>query len=831
VDSLKAGETRDLGDWKLAKGIEVTGQLVDQDTDKPVTSVAVMSMDFVQRPVPVDGEGKFRLKTQAGQSRLMIMTNNTPYMNSLPPLNVPEGVPSVDLGKIKMQRGDFLEGTAVAEGGESVAGLQILVMKLGGNNEYKNTTVEKDGHLKLGPLTPGKYIVQLVGGPEWEVQEPKEITVAAVGQAQPTLNLKLKKQPVLPARGRVVDARGIGVAAARVRVAMQRERDGQGTEQNIDTGADGWFNLPSVVQDFTPSLVSIERDGYEVKTKGKATKGAEAWTFSDTVLTTCDASLQGRVLDATGKPAAGVLLLDSRAAKKMKEPQKLENGEFLLSQLPQGDVTVFAALGRDFGSVTAKTGEPAAVTLKAPVPLRQQQIDALLFDFPRKRLTALLQYRDLLGDDKLLDLALRLDASQAGGPMEDASAGDNVGDVLANVARRDPAKAATWCLQQLERFPQLKSRDSVLIPIGMAIAMKGDDAARASVKQALKEKSVPLPGAERTSDNARRWFALAALASLLDDYHVDEYMNMGFSIVDFVGKKEVDQHAADWGRALAPGGLKLLGRLEDEWKPDVRFAALSGAAAPLAQFHPDEASDFMKQLTALAANPVIKAADVEMAKSGEGWRNSTRNLDRARISLAADLADTNLEGALAMVQTVTEPWQTGPAYQRIVQNAVAQGKTDLAAKAIEAGKSGSSQEQQAYFAALAKPWNPKLSDELFNGLQTSARQSAGDVYSPSLASYAFYRAPYDPAQSRLILEGEWLRHKGSTGSNREQDNTYLPLIASAMVTLDPARALEMLNESPDQWGSKERPRAQILAYLLSSSPARDLMPPVVWNND
>lgn len=825
VEDLKSGEVRDLGDWKLEKGVAVTGQLVDQDTGQPITGASVGAGNGVQRPVPVDAEGRFHFRAKAGNGRFMIMVGNAPYMNTFPPLNVPEGVTTYDAGKIKLQRGEFLEGKVTAEGGESTDGLQIFAYQQGGGGGYKNATVEKDGHFKLGPLSPAKYTWQVSNSRAWEVLDPKEFTVATAGQPQPTLAFKVKKLTVLPARGRVVDTKGAGLPGVKLRLRLARANDGGTTDQNLETDAEGRFTFAEVMSNDTPSLIVLDRDGYEIQTLGKAAKGADAWTFADTVMVVCDASVQGRIKDAAGKPVAGALLLETRAAEKGKEPQVLNaSGDFTLTQLAPGEVTLLAAQGREFGRVTGKTGEPAEVTLKAPGTLRQEQLDTLLFGFSRKRLSAMLQYRDAVGDDKLLELAFRLDASQAGGPPEDALAGDNVGDVLVNVARRDPVKAVQWCPQQLERFPQLKSRASVMIPIWLVIAAKGDDAARAEVKLALKEKRVPLPGGERTADAAGQWFALAALASMLDDYHVDEYMDMGLTIADFVGKKDIGNSAQEWGRLLGPGGLKLLGRLEDEWKADVRLKVFCGAAGPLTRFHPDEVPEFLKQLTALAADPAVAAADAELEKTGDGWRNSSRSIGQARVALAGELAATDLNAALAQAALVQESWMAAPAYRRIMDAALAQGNTEAATKAVRASKDAGQTDIQAYMAARARAWDVKLSDEIFAQLQDSAQQALGQNYMPSLASYAFYRAPFDPARSRLVLETEWIRRKSPARTDPNSNNQYFAQIAGAMVALDPARAVEMFNEAPDQWGSKEQPRALILAYMLSTSPQRDLLP-------
>jgi hypothetical protein len=537
------------------------------------------------------------------------------------------------------------------------------------------------------------------------------------------------------------------------------------------------------------------------------------------------ASIHGRVLDPAGKPVAGALVVELLAAERGDEPVTTDAaGNFTLGLLVPGEVVLLAASGKAFTRDKVQTGEPVEIRLEAPKPVTERQLDALSMGFWGKDITPLLPYRKWVGDDRLVEMALRLDAARAGiGQPDDTVADENVGAVLVNAVEKDAAGAATWSVQQLERFPALRTRPAVALPIWEAVAAQGDGAARDALRQALQAGQIPRPGAARSVESVGQWFALASLAALLGDEKASQYMDRGLADADFLGQQTLLQKADNWGRELGAGGLELLGRLDEEWPVVARLNACTAAAEPLSRFHPEEIPALLNKVAPLLGDPAVREHDADLKAKQLLWGTSSWRMTRARMACAQGLAAKDLDAALEQAPQVAEVWMSSPTCKRIVDVAVAQGNHEAVLRAIKICSPGE-RELRAYFAARVRSWDERLSSEMFAEIQSEARRSPGGYYIPVEPSCAFYLAPYEPARSRLTLEGEWARRERLGRSDEGMNPEVLPRLAVGMVALDPARALEWFNATPDRRRAKDGPRAQMLAYLLALSPARDIMP-------
>lgn len=537
-----------------------------------------------------------------------------------------------------------------------------------------------------------------------------------------------------------------------------------------------------------------------------------------------EASIEGRVLDPAGKPAVGALVLDLRAAERGEAPVTADNaGRFKLEHLPPGDAVLLAASGKAFARSTLRTGEPAEVRLSAPGSVTAPQMDALLLGMSEKSIAPLLPYREYVGDGRLLEMALRLDAARIGGPVEDSAAGENVSAVLLNAVQRDPAGTTQWSVAQLERFAPLRTRAGVALPVWQANAAYNDEPVHEALRRALGTQKIPMPGAERSVESVGQWFALASLAELLGDAKADGYMDLGLANADVLGQEQILKNSDSWGEALGPGGLRLLRRLDDGWPAPARLNAWCQAAAPLARFHPKDVPAFLQEATVLADDPAVKARDTDLTLRGYLWGLSTWRIGRARVACAQALAATDLPAAMEQARLVPIPWMASPAYKRIAESALAQGNKTAAVQAMKATSDGE-RELRSYYAARIRALDATLSDEMFAAVADLAKRAMGENYAPVEPSIAFYRAPYEPARSRITLEAEWARreHLGQTSEGMNPE--VLPRLAVAMVALDLKRSVEMLNAVPERRRVKDLARAQILAYLLAAGPVRDLMP-------
>jgi hypothetical protein len=105
--------------------------------------------------------------------------------------------------------------------------------------------------------------------------------------------------------------------------------------------------------------------------------------------------------------------------------------------------------------------------------------------------------------------------------------------------------------------------------------------------------------------------------------------------------------------------------------------------------------------------------------------------------------------------------------------------------------------------------------------------------SRSYASYAYYHAPVDVADSRLLLEAEWrarlaalkrARAGGSAANLNGIASQNLGLIANAMFAVDVERGLEMLGEVLAMEGNYSDPRIFAISYLIATPTERASLP-------
>jgi hypothetical protein len=133
----------------------------------------------------------------------------------------------------------------------------------------------------------------------------------------------------------------------------------------------------------------------------------------------------------------------------------------------------------------------------------------------------------------------------------------------------------------------------------------------------------------------------------------------------------------------------------------------------------------------------------------------------------------------------------------------------------------------ARIAAMAALKDAALGEELFKQAREQVSKpshySDDDDSRESYAAYAFYHAPLDPAESRLLIETEWARRTATAGKTNGKPNDgsdymriqRLAQLATAMAAVDPDRALEMLKSPLGQFGLR-------LATSIGSAAHREI---------
>ncbi len=180
----------------------------------------------------------------------------TPLCTSLLPLR--HGDSDLHIMKARMHRtlicllllqsallAQTVEGTVSSTGGTALAGVSVVLMKAGGQNEVTEYRAVTDaaGAFRLQDVKDGVYVVDLQADGYWGPNPggPGNRPFAVVG-GQPTTRLRLEMMPEGKVSGRVLDGTDSPVPGASLVLAVPNGMLEQGT-----SGADGSFAFEQLV--------------------------------------------------------------------------------------------------------------------------------------------------------------------------------------------------------------------------------------------------------------------------------------------------------------------------------------------------------------------------------------------------------------------------------------------------------------------------------------------------------------------------------------------------------------------------------------------------------
>ncbi|MBW3637517.1 MAG: carboxypeptidase regulatory-like domain-containing protein, partial [Armatimonadetes bacterium] len=363
-EPVKGGETRTLPDWVATRALEVTGQVVDAVSKKPLPNVRVEIMaDAGQRAV-TDAQGRFKVLSSR-DIYFARLRSETHVEKTIQNVSIPQGAAQYDFGVITLAPGTRIAGTVRDEKG---AAPRYFYFNL--ENKEKNF-VEQVGSTNgvLAPLAVPAGTYNLVVEEGQEIVSPQTITVPATGRPFAPLEVVVKPEADALSKigsiaGRIVDGAGKPVAGAKV---MFKGAPNQGipTLEAI-SGVDGrWSEL--FLDTEKPEFLGVERPGFSLAKGGEISRVDANWQVGDIVLQSSSQIFSGRVLQA-GQPVAGARV--ALAGNNWREPAKTdESGTFRFEDLPQGEIELLAASVTGFAALQTR-GDAIDVTLNikaAPV--------------------------------------------------------------------------------------------------------------------------------------------------------------------------------------------------------------------------------------------------------------------------------------------------------------------------------------------------------------------------------------------------------------------------------------------------------------------------------
>ncbi len=830
-EPVKGGETRQLPNWVATRALEVTGQIVDAATKKPLPGIAVEIQAESRDSGNLVSDAQGRFKTLSSRDIYFLrLRSETHAEKTLQNVSIPKDATAYDFGVIALAPGTRVTGTVRDEKGDPPRYFYFTLENK--ERDFYQQVGSSDGVLTPIALPAGTYTLISQGQ---EIVSPKTFTVPALGKPFAPMEIIVKPETEVLSKigsvvGRVLDEAGNPVAGAKV-LFKGNPNMGIPTVEAI-SGLDGRFNelFPSPEK---PQFLGIERPGFSLGTGGEVSKVEANWQLGDITLQTGGQIFTARVLQA-GKPVAGARV--ALAGNNWREPALTdESGTFRFEDLPRGQVEFLAASATGFASLKTR-GDAKDVILNletAPAvdakALAYELVKAQP-DRPEWR-----SHWEVFGAEAMETLALRGD--KALGADGTPILGKGSYDLFAHftdLARRDPARL-------LERGPQL-------LPIFRAGTEKWKaEAILARVRAASgdaefqKEATAWLErekGATRgvKTESVSQLLAMAEVATKLKRPDSATLVDMALTFAAQLPEKTRRDNADVWGGQTARVGQDALESLLQDFDAPQQFTALKGAVRVLARNGDlKNARLNLQKMEELQAAPAIKAAD-KAERDANGQQFSSENLlSSARIEIAKDLASTDPAAALQIARNIDE---NGNIIQRlnamldVAQRASRSGQNEVAAAALRevSGSRLNSADHGAQAGAIAISFDPKLGAQLF---QTALRQAAPNDqnirYQPSIATWAYENAPFDPALSRVLLEREWswrLPAYRAAEAAKKDANEYnyhegaLDNLAWAMSIFNPERALEWVKELPEENQRRESTKAQIAVTLLATPQQR-----------
>ena len=796
---VEAGVTADVGEIKALKGLLVKARVVGADTKLPLPDARFrMGYNYTESFTSADGEVSSRILPAPGRGGFdRPKVENEGYVDhDFPPALFDTKDETLDLGTISLERGIAVTGTVRVEGVDAATAVRAPGLSLSRNGNYDLVSVDDAGKFSSKVLGAGSYNVNLnSAGQDWQIVSPRSVSVPEWGKEFKPIEVVVKRlTPVLPAiksaRGRVTDAQNQGVAGVTINVRMQFEGGGSYSNAMATTDTDGAFEMEARAGN--GRVIGVEVEGathpnYLIGGSAEVKVVDGIATISGLVAKKRGAIFAGLVTGTDGKPApnAWVGIVEAREYEPV---QTGADGTFQLADVPLDKFTLLAARGSDWakrnvgseqsGLTLQLQNAPAAVNSDADRKRALEQIMAIKSGVQSDELFGAW---NVLGADNV-ERYIRRNGEPAPGIM--ALFG-------AELVRRDPAQLLRRAPEMLDKATG-ETRENLEAQINLLRAGSDDAGERTDANAWLDEQKQVKR--EIKPRSVTQLLQMAAVAAKLQRADAAQWLDYAAAVAAQLGAGTRGQ-SQSWAAPLASLGYEsaktmVEGRsVTDEFK---LWADLSPALAKTGDFA--GAKSALSRLETLARDPEIIKGDTP-----NNWETSPRRLDYVRQSLARTLAPTQPAAAFELAEIIKDEFTKARAMLQVAGGAQSAGDVKVAEKALRLVMNANvgNVEYFAQAAAIAALFDAKLGAEFFAIAREKAlpKRAETSFSPPSIGQWAFYHAPYDAAQSRVLIEREWdwrlpaaLKTKNDSFS---QDFNAIYDLVKGMAAVDGARAAEM----------------------------------------
>ena len=788
IEGLRAGETRDIGDWQALPGVRVKGRVVDA-AQKPIEGASVRVWGRGDGEGTTDKTGAFDFPAQPDAS---VSTISAPGFVQKQRNNVPEAVKGViDLDITTLQRGQKITGTVKNQAGAPVANVRLMATH---NNINEWASSDAKGEFVFDGLEIGTYKIKSQGE---KLVSSAQFSVAATGNQPIALVIEGNTPADAPdaptstqVEARVTDENGQPVAGAQVALRLKMA-GGSYSDMSAISDMDGVLRGIVGRENGEMAVTEVFRPGFVA---GKSDLKLENGVWSGQIaLQTRGLFLRGRVVDAAGQPLPNVAVGLSTGYQLPVSTGA--NGEFALADAPQSGVTLFASDGARFASMEVKAGQKVEITLPdAPPADNGALIEAVM---PRARWEwGLLENWDAFGAARIEALAV--------GARRDANNSWSWNQFLQTLARRDPERFVT---REAElRAQNTNDNDENFAYYGrLARAAAGDEAQKTEVRNWLESEQKKKR--ELNTESVATLLRYAEIAARLGDPQQTElWIDYAAQIGDYIPDR--GQSAWEWGQTLARLRPDAALRFTQNWPTVVQMQLLQVALGASADLGDEEAvaADW-KQIQALAKTAETEPPDTTNRIEGFVIKPSDV-LRQTRAKYAQFLSRTDPKAAWEIARQFSpEDLEFAETMPIVGKNAVKLKQFDIARLALRAtfDLNMGNTNFAASAAQTALSFDEKFADELLTLLYFKSRPAQGDAEDErsylSMADYAGAIASKRPGQARIFIEREWPRRLASAQKPRE-DNDWEPgddatrNLIGAMVQISPQRALQMAEQLP-----------------------------------
>jgi protocatechuate 3,4-dioxygenase beta subunit len=347
---VKSGEVA-TASFSLKQAMKLQGKIVDGETGKGVPGINVMV--YLNRPhfrgdsarsVTTDAQGTFTFFSRPGAGFIQIWNIPDQYLTPPSQQRNIEITADTTLETVRLQRAKGLQGIVVDKAGKPVAGARIVCVSVNMGDNFspdRDLRADNDGTFLIKRATP-KTRLNIRARNDRAVSEPVSVMV---GTSQGPIRLVVDEKMSCTIKGRVVDDEGRPLPDAKIELIMSLWFGDHGTSFRCDTAktdAAGKFRIGGL---WAGDSYELHVSAKDCETRGtQCLAGTVGGTsdFGKIALPSIGGVVEGRMLDSSGKPLAGVRVFNSGDAPQPIETRSDADGRFRLAGLRKGTVYVSA---------------------------------------------------------------------------------------------------------------------------------------------------------------------------------------------------------------------------------------------------------------------------------------------------------------------------------------------------------------------------------------------------------------------------------------------------------------------------------------------------------